>query len=460
MDFNDISQSKKILCYELNTGKNYNGFFYFDDETIQAELISFDNVLSINADETIFLRTETNHIISLHNNFSSIGHTSSGLTKKMRTFREKIISNNAIIGHDKWKENDPIKRVIFSIKHVDQLLKNIKQFDRFIKAKPYGEGKTEIFSIKVKGCMITAGYRAQYILGYDEPREVWPYITIEFDQAVPLSDYLDSVLSFVRFLSLSIGRAFTPSSIKICRLSVNEMINAVEDNSYHGEYSVKYVWPGIDFQDSDIRIGGALFRLHDDHDSKIFKEGLKSFFDSEKDWRKAHIQMMVCLELDQEISARRLLEACKWFEEIPSTKAENAIKDTDLKIISENTANEAKKLGYDNLEQRVFGVLKSIKKETNEMRFKRLVSKLKNKFVLDFLDQDLIDHLKKAFQYRGRTAHGHFSPKDDEEFSSFLKSIYAIEMFCFLLVADSLPLDERGIERVANHRFVQNYKYS
>ncbi len=60
-----------VLCRELNTGKEYNGFFYFDDNTIKAEICSFEDSFYIKEESPIFLHSENNNIISLHSNISS-----------------------------------------------------------------------------------------------------------------------------------------------------------------------------------------------------------------------------------------------------------------------------------------------------------------------------------------------------------------------------------------------------
>ena len=244
----EIIPKQKVLCRELNTGKEYNGFFYYDDKTIKAEICSFDEFFYIKEENTIFLHSENNHIISLHSNISSpAGSRFRGIEPKMTTYRQSILSNTAVIGHDKWEKDDLIKRVSFSVKHSDDLFKHKEIFDRYIKTKLTEEHESDIFSVTVNGLTIRVGYCATYSLDFDEPREIWPRIEIEFEEAVTLFEYLEYVKYVVRFLSLSLGVLLKPSGFKICRLSLEDMLAAVESNSYPGDYSVKYVWPEIDF---------------------------------------------------------------------------------------------------------------------------------------------------------------------------------------------------------------------
>lgn len=64
MSWFDIEPGRKLLCQELNTGKDHTGFFYLDDKTISAEICSYDEYLYIQPEKPVFLRTE--NIKSFH----------------------------------------------------------------------------------------------------------------------------------------------------------------------------------------------------------------------------------------------------------------------------------------------------------------------------------------------------------------------------------------------------------
>lgn len=456
----EIIPKIKVLCRELNTGKEYNGFFYFDDKTIKAEICSFDGIFNIEEENPIFLHSENNHIISLHSNIISAGSCSRNIEPKMTTYKQNIISNTAVIGYDKWEKDDVIKRVSFSIKHSDDLFKHKETYDRYIKGKSTEGCQSDVFSLTVNDLTINVNYCATFISGFDEPREIWPRVEIEFEEAVTLSDYVENVLCVVRFLSLSLGVPLTPSDFKICRLSFEDMVAAVDSNSYPGDYSVKYVWSEIDFYDRDLWVGGSLVRAYDDEDLEVLKSCLVAWVSRHDDWRKANIQMMMCLSLNGEISSDRLLAACKWFEEIPLTQIENVISDEHIKIITEIASGKASELGYSDIKKRISGSLKTIKSETNEDRFIRLVKMAKTRFSLASLDDEIVTCLMKAVAFRGKASHGHFSPSDDEEFRIFSKSIYAMEALCFLMTAHDLPINDSGAKRMHHNPFIQHYRLS
>jgi ApeA N-terminal domain 1 len=457
----EIVPKQKILCKELNTGKEYNGFFYFDDKTIKAEICSFDESFYIKEENPIFLRSEKNHIISLHSNISSPpGSCSRNIEPKMITYKQSIISDVAVIGHDKWGKDDLIKRVSFSIKHSDDLFKHRKTYDEYIKRKFTGSYKSDIFSVTVNHLRISVNYCATFTSEFDEPREIWTRVEIEFEEPLTLYDYVEHVLCVVRFLSLCLGIPLTPSDFKICRLSLEDMVVAVDSNSYAGDYSIEYVWPEIDFYDSDLWIGGSLVIAYDDEELEALKNCLIAWVGSHEHWRKASIQMMNCLSLNGEISSDRLLAACKWFEEIPLTQSQNAISDEHIKTISNVASEKASELGYSDIKKRISGSLKSIKSETHEDRFIRLVKMAKDKYGLDSIDDEIITYLKEAVAFRGKAAHGHFSPSNDEEFCTFTKSIYAMEALCFLITAYDLPINDSGVKRMHYHPFIQHYRLS
>ena len=69
----------------------------------------------------------------------------------------------------------------------------------------------------------------------------------------------------------------------------------------------------------------------------------------------------------------------------------------------------------------------------------------------------MMRHLKRAIDFRGKSAHGHFSPSDESEFRAFVKSICAMEALCFLLTAYDLPIHAAGIKRAHFHPFISDY---
>lgn len=168
--------------------------------------------------------------------------------------------------------------------------------------------------------------------------------------------------------------------------------------------------------------------------------------------------MMHSLTLRQQISADRLLTACKWFEEIPLTRAQPAIADDHIELIAQAAAQKGSDLGYAAIKNRITGALKSIRTESNEDRFSRLLNTVERKFGESIFDAVILTHLKRALEFRGKSAHGHFSPADDAEYRAFVKSICATEALCSLLTACDFPITSAGIERARSNPFVRDYR--
>ena len=175
------------------------------------------------------------------------------------------------------------------------------------------------------------------------------------------------------------------------------------------------------------------------------------------DWNKAYVLMMHCLASRNEISGDRLLAACNWFAEIPLTRAASAITEEHIAAIAETAAETASRLGYGKLKDRIKGALKPIRTETNEERFSRLVTMVKQKFGPAIIGAAIIMDLKRAMDFRGKSAHGHFSPTDDADLRAFVKSIYAMKGPRFLLTACDLPIDSAGLSRAQSNPFMMNY---
>jgi hypothetical protein len=205
-------------------------------------------------------------------------------------------------------------------------------------------------------------------------------------------------------------------------------------------------------------VGGPLFTAWDNEELRALREALITWVRRNADWKNANDQMMHCLASKHEISPDRLLAACKWFEEIPLTKARAAITEEHIAIIAETASLKASELGYSNTRERIAGALKPLRMQSNEQRFSRLVEQVRERFGPSILGSEAVNHLKNALAFRGKSAHGHYTASDDAEFRNFVKSIYAVEALCFLLMALDLPIAGKGIERANSNQFITDYR--
>jgi ApeA N-terminal domain 1 len=387
----DIEPGKQILCQELNTGRGHTGFFYLDDKQISAEICSYDESFYLAPKKPIFLRTEKNQIVSLYSNISDYPGSSIRTSEpKMETHKLRIISGTAVIGHDRWETTDKLKSVTFLVKRADQLLKHKEKFDKLAKRTIGDEYDSDLFSVTANGTTIRAGYRSGYSFEYNATTNIRPYLEIEFPSGVTLSDYLNYVSCLVEFFSFCLGAHMKPSEIKICRLSREEFIAALKAGAHPQEYAIHYLWPEAQIDSMDLWVGGSLLKAWDEEELAALRESMSLWFTREAHWNKANGQMMHCLTLKQEFSADRLLTACKWFEEIPLTRAQAAITDEHIELIAQAAAHKSSELGYGAIKNRITGALKSIRTESNEDRFSRFLNTVKQKFGPAIVDETMI----------------------------------------------------------------------
>jgi hypothetical protein len=189
-----------------------------------------------------------------------------------------------------------------------------------------------------------------------------------------------------------------------------------------------------------------------------FLECLRAWVSRDAVWRSANNLMIGSLVLQDSLSGERLLNACRWLEEIPGANSEMAVSDDDIDAIASIASVEAEKRGHQGYGPRIAGVIRSqLKKESNKERFTRLHRTICETFGNSALNESVIDYLLKAMLFRGKVAHRHFVPSDEAEHRSFEKSIYAIEALCYLLTIRDLPMSDGGRQRAIKQQIVANY---
>jgi len=459
-----VSEKKKTSfhCSEFITGRNLTGLLTLTEEEIELSIYGYDTYFSIKPEEPIFVLTEKNDIVSLHSNIGNPPGRASRCVAPVRTiYRQDIISNIAVVGHDAWKSEDQIKSAIFKVRHSDPLLRNESKIDR-IRLKKYPlEDDLTIFNASIEEQRLGARYGVIYGPEFDHPKEIWPSYSIEFLQPMSLHEYIRHVSRYVRFLSFCLGSPLKPSEIRIDRLSFNERNSALEDQSYPGDHLVHYVWPEAKIDTHDLWVGGSPALAWEDDELVAFRACLVTWMERAAGWDKAYTMMMTCLGLKREISAERLVNACRWFEEIPLAGSRNALTDEDVETIATAAARQAENLGYPpEIRSRIAGSIKRIKEETAEERFRRLVKMVQGKFGEACLQESAVADLKQALAFRGKTAHGHYSPEDDSEFRVFSRAVAAMEALCMLLTAFELPVSAEGIKRMALNPVIRDYRHS
>lgn len=343
----ETESSETLHCLEMNTGKNLTGILQLSDGSIRAHIYSYDERFNIHAEGPIFLLTEKNAVVSLYWNITTSSGSSSRLIQPARTtYSQDIISSIAVIGHDQWTDADKVKRVIFAVEHVDQLLAHNAKMTELGRVRHPDESHFTIYKDFAKGVTLKAYYSATYGMEFDAPTKVWPTFEIEFDNAPTLYEYIGYVDCYVQFLSFCLGVRLRPSAIRISRQSHDEMIAAVETHSYPADHEVHYIWPDTKIESRDLWVGGSPLRAWDDNELNAFRKCLVTWVNRYPVWRNPSILMMTSMKLRGEISAERLINACRWFEEIPLANSQSAISDEHIESIASAAAEAAEQLGY------------------------------------------------------------------------------------------------------------------
>lgn len=455
----DIEKGRRYFCREEITGKGYSGTFHIDEDGMEAQLFAFDEILPHVFDDLMIARLEDNRIVSLHQNVTSGPTSHYHSERKVRSSSKRVISNIVVIGEEPWLPEDPIRRVQFSIAHADDLLHHSDKFRAIADAEFSATPESTLFELAVDGMMIKVWYPATGSMSFNRPTEIGVRYELEFGEPRNLHSYLKDVQCVVRFVSAALCHRFGPSEINISRLTHADFLAAIEARKGYHDHSVRYVWP-VEAPESSLWVGHAFAHVRDDEHLTEFLNCLRQWVERDHIWSAATNLMMGAFKLQSTMSGERLLNACKWLEEIPGANSEMAVSEEDINAIALVAAAEAEKRGHKEYGPRIAGVIRGqLKKESNAERFARLHTEICARYGDKALPPDVIPHLLKAMQYRGHVAHGHYEPEDETDYQAFAKSVYAMEAICYLLTIRDLPISDEGARRAAGQKIVANYRH-
>lgn len=455
-----------IHCVELTTGKNLTGALFVSDETMWVELHSYADFFSITSDAPLVLKTSDGDIVSLHSNLTpGTGSTSRMVDPESETretiWHQKVTTNVVVVGNNRWEETDKVKRVRFTVNHVDHLLRHRAKIDAISSNRYPGEGHFSLFNDAAEDMTLSAWYGASYNSALSSPKGVWPVFGIEFDEPAGLYEYTKYVSNYVFFLSLMVGVRLAPRDIHIDRLSRAAMMQRVEAHTYPGEHRVHYTWPEDKLQEHDTNGFGSPVRAYDDEALAAFRATLIAWMDRAGEWRKAYELMMGSFAFRHIVSTDRLINACRWLEEIPGTKAQDGIPADHVAAIAAAAVEKATALGHPAaMLGRIQNAIGWIRAETSEERFSRLLATVRARFGNDILPVNALGHLTRTVRFRGRVAHGHFEAEDDAEDQAFYKSTCAMEALCLLLTVHDLPISQQGRDQISSHPMIEGYRHA
>lgn len=456
-----LETNKEYICREQISGEFITGQLMLTDEEFRVRLVSFDDFFFLKQEnEVLPVRLEDNSYATLHSAY--FGGPGSRSSRTEKTHNQTITANTLVHGSDQWLTDDPIKYVAFEIPQAGELLRDYEKIKELETSSPWSDKDTYAVQIEVGDIKVRLGYRMSVSIMTERATVQAPVFAIEFGEPRKLNTYLNDVQSIVQFVAIILRRQMSPAEIHIRRLSNEEMMSQVKEGDFLGEHSVRQLWfKGPDGKSSNARTHSAFAVMFDKAEKDAFQQCMKAWIARESVWRRPNALMIETFRLQNEISAERMLAACKWLEEIPTARHEQAVDDEPVQEIVEAARKSANALGLDEaLDQRIGPALSRLKMESHKQRFNRLVKHLNERFNIGFLDEKMTSHLIAAARdFRGKVAHGHFEPKDEQEHLNFIKAILAVEAFCFLMTVSDLPITKGGVERLKYHPAIESYRH-
>lgn len=450
-----LEKGRYLHCLETVTGNNLTGGLQLSEEQIRVDLYSYTGTFLIKAEQPVYLISESGQVVSFHDNVDNgIGATQG---HERTIYRQGIIANVAVLGHEQWTDTCAVKKVNSAVKHAMYILRHRDKVESLGHALT-SETDFGIFEDVATGMVLRARYGAVYGMEFEAPKELWPIFEIEFLERKDISTYIKCVSNYVQFLSFCLGFKLKPHDIRIDRLTSCEIMAARETRTYLGDYEVVYVWPEEEIASHDLWVGGSPVRAWDEDELTVLRACLVAWMNRADIWNRSYVMMMRSFALKNVMSTERLLNACRWFEVIPIAAVKNALSADDVKGIAGAAMQKAKEQGHNaSVCERIVNAVKWVKVESLEERLTRLLGEIKDKFGSGIVQENALSHLKRAIQFRGKAAHDHFNPESDEEFRAFSISTRAMEAFCYLLTALELPISAEGLERVRHNPLVQDY---
>lgn len=436
------------------------GSFSIGDGAIRLRLVRFDDYFDVREGERLEARTESNWIASLFD-IVPTGTGQVGFGKKA-AYNASVLVNTAVIGWDAWSNEDRVRRTQFRVPSADLLLRHRPTYESLAN-NPMGQAADwTAFNAPISVGRVRVYYSAYSNMDSEYPRDVWPVVEIEFDESITLSALHKQTTAMLGFLSAAASINLSAREQVVSRLSHAELLDQLGCSMYPSEYSIYYYenYRRRPEQTIAARPYTAFGLLHDDNERSAFIACLQSWFDRYTEWEGAASAMMVAFALRHETSSERLLNATKWIEVTPSTKAQPTISNRHVRWLSDLLNRNAVKLGYVSIKDRLSGCLRQIANEQNSRRFTRIAADLKAFYGDDVVGDHLAEWVTEAFRFRGKAAHHPVIAQTDAEYMRLAMATYAAECFAYLMLLRALPISTEGKTRVASAPLVERYRDS
>lgn len=455
---------RRYHCRELAPGSTRTGVFWRDREQIEAKLFDYDGFFHLQDGAPLHLRLEDNVVVSLLDTVSSgPGHASSLVEPCATTWFSGVVANTLIIGRRPWSPSDPIRTVRFRVPHSKRLLGN-KAILAGLRSRrfPPKSASAPLFRVEVTGLKVTCrcAFSGTWEFGIGD----WePVFEIGFEEARDLRSYLAPVHAVLQFLSAAAGFHLTPGSIVVSPLASVEA-DAAGAPRRAEEFGVEYVWTEGVVETSDLHVRNSFVDAFDKAGQFSLEACLREWLARDPAWTKATTLMMGSLNLVKEASGHRLLMASRWLEAIPGARAKPALSSNEIDQIAAAASACAERLGHASIAARMSGLLNTLRLESNQARFERLVASVTSVFGESALGtgadgNGIVPALKRGLRFRGQEAHS-FVAEDGGEVLPLMEATAALEALCYLLTIRDLPIGDDGRSRALHNRVVRRYDFA
>ncbi len=448
-----------LQCEELVSGQRNHGLLTIGPDEIHVEIVSFENFLNLNPRSPVHLRTEGNDIVSLFRN------TSAGSGRRVRlgvypleTSTQTISSSLAIIGDDKWTETDRVSLVYFDVLGCGSVLDCKDKIRQLSSASLVDASSRTLFEVTLLNVSVRVFYSYAYSFYSETASDVRPTFELQFGASISLADCELWIAHVVNFLTIVTGVSISASDVRLSRLSATELeLQRASDDpvSPHRAHYLRRR-SGVGLRTANAP---SIYSAGNDASLAALAEALRIWLERGLDWVRANALMRVAIDMRQELSAERILNSCRWLEEIPTAGDLIVVDEKILNEIVEAAVDKARNFNLSDLRHRISGSLRKCGTETHQARFDRLATRLTDRFGAKIVSQSLVPDLLSALKLRGAAAHGYLGIETSNDVPRLYRAICAMETMCFLLSIEALPPSPNESNRLSSHYLIQDYKF-
>lgn len=446
------------FCQTIISGQTFTGNFVADRERIETTLYSFDRPIELQSDDTLTLKSARLSTISLFQLFPS--------PAKRLSFQDRIPeavhSNNiqanlALEGPEAWLLTEPVRSLSFAIPGASTIFENKEKF-QLLKNPETASCSRELFKIHTGNLSVVVAYSAKYDRLTGLLSNFKPHFTVDFDRPVDLMDYRRIINCIVAFCSLNLGVHLSAQNVRISKLSLADIEAANKDGTFQTSFQVFQLQSAESVRDEVTQRIISPFNCHNKHEIELLSAALTKWISRSDNWYGTYALAMGAFGMQRTSGEQRLLNACKWLEEIPTAKAQKSIDKTHINEIAKAACLKAEELGLSHMEHRIPNALSRIREESRSTRFSRLITHAWGRIGLPQGIDPTLSHLKKAYKFRNPAAHGYLDTSPSGFSKELLDATEAMEALCFLLSLRELHEDDAVNNRVQLHPIVKAYR--